>query len=81
VVILDRSLAKVDELVHIGRRMRRVALESALGGMAFSLIGMFLAAWGLLPPIAGAVTQEVIDLLAVLNAVRVVLPFGALRDF
>jgi heavy metal translocating P-type ATPase len=81
VVILDRSLAKVDELVHIGRRMRRIALESALGGMLLSLIGMLLAAWGLLPPIAGAVAQEVIDLLAVLNAVRVVLPFSALRDF
>jgi len=80
-VILERSLEKVDELIHIGRRMRRIALESALGGMALSGIGMALAALGWLPPIAGAVAQEVIDLAAVLNAVRMTLPFGTLRDF
>ena len=81
VVVLDRSFEKVDELIHIGGRMRRIALESALGGMALSAAGMFLAAYGMLPPIGGAIAQEVIDLLAVLNAVRVTLPFGALRDF
>ena len=80
-VVLERSLAKVDELIHIGRRMRRVALESAIGGMALSSAGMVLAAYGLLPPIGGAVAQEMIDLVAVLNAVRVALPFGALQDF
>jgi len=80
-VVLERSLVKVDELLHIGGRMRRIALESAVGGMALSAAGMLLAACGLLPPIGGAVAQEVIDLIAVLNAVRVALPFGALRDF
>lgn len=80
-VVLDRSLGKVDELIHIGRRMRRVALESAVGGMVLSAAGMVLAALGWLPPIHGAVMQEFIDLAAVLNAVRVALPFGALRDF
>ena len=80
-VILDRSLEKIDELIHIGRRMRTIALQSALGGMALSGVGMALAALGWLPPIAGAVAQEVIDLVAVLNAVRITLPFGTLRDF
>jgi cation transport ATPase len=49
--------------------------------MALSAAGMVLAACGLLPPIAGALAEESIDLVAVLNAVRVTLPFGALRDF
>lgn len=80
-VVLDRSFEKVDELIHIGRRMRWIALQSAVGGMALSAVGMLLAAFGLLPPIGGAVAQELIDLLAVLNAVRVAIPFGALRDF
>ena len=80
-VVLERSFGKVDELMHIGRRMRRIALESAIGGMALSAAGMLLAAYGVLPPIGGAVAQEVIDLVAVLNAVRVALPFGVLRDF
>jgi cation transport ATPase len=49
--------------------------------MAASMIGMFIAAFGYLPPISGAVGQELIDLLALLNAVRVALPTEDLRDY
>jgi len=61
--------------------MRRIALESAIGGMALSVIGMAAAALGYLPPIAGAIAQEIIDLAAVLNAVRVAMPPRSLTDF
>jgi heavy metal translocating P-type ATPase len=80
-VILETSLGKIDELMHIGRRMRRIALQSALGGMLASILGMIAAAMGLLPPIGGAVAQEVIDLFAVLNAVRAALLTDDLQDF
>jgi heavy metal translocating P-type ATPase len=80
-VIMDSSLKKVDEFFHISHRMRSVALQSALGGMALSLIGMVLASLGLLPPVAGAVSQELIDLLAVLNALRAAFPPAALTDY
>ena len=80
-VILETSLGRVDELIHIARRMRRIALQSAIGGMALSILGMAGAALGYLPPIAGAVAQEMIDLVAVLNAVRVALPVKSLSDF
>lgn len=80
-VILDSSLEKTDELIHIGRRMRRIALESAVGGMALSIVGMGLAAAGWLSPLTGAVAQEVIDLVAVLNALRVSLYYRRLADF
>jgi heavy metal translocating P-type ATPase len=80
-VILEPALEKIDELMHIARRMREIALQSALGGMGASIIGMFAAAFGFLPPIWGAVSQELIDLLAVLNAVRVALPTENLQDF
>jgi len=80
-VILETSLGKIDELMHIGRRMRRIALQSALGGMLASMVGMIAAALGYLPPIGGAVAQEIIDLFAVLNAVRVALPSDDLQDF
>ncbi|MGA3294153.1 MAG: heavy metal translocating P-type ATPase [Candidatus Acidiferrales bacterium] len=80
-VILDSSLSKVDELIHIGSRMRRIALESAVGGMALSLLGMMMAACGWLLPIEGAIAQEVIDLVAVLNAVRVSIPTKHLTDY
>ena len=80
-VILEASLGKVDELIHIGRRMRRIALESAIGGMALSILGMLFAAFGLLQPLAGAIVQEAIDLAAVLNALRVAFPREKLQDF
>jgi P-type E1-E2 ATPase len=80
-VIMDNRLDRVDELLHIGARMRRIALQSAVGGMALSLVGMFAAALGYLPPVAGAVTQEVIDVLAVLNALRAAWPPRSLSDF
>ena len=80
-VVLDASLEKVDELLHIGRRMRSIALISAVGGMGLSMIGMIAAAFGYLPPIEGAIAQEIIDLVAVLNAVRTALPFHRMTDF
>lgn len=79
-VIMQGSMIKIDELLHIGRRMRRIALQSAIGGMALSVVGMALAAGGLLPPVAAALFQELIDLLAVLNAVRVPFPLDTLSD-
>ena len=80
-VILESSLHKVDELLHVGRRMRAIALQSAVGGLALSLMGMIAAAFGYLPPVAGAVTQEIIDVLAVLNALRAAFPPRRLSDF
>ncbi|HMD35025.1 MAG TPA: HAD-IC family P-type ATPase, partial [Vicinamibacterales bacterium] len=81
VVIIDSSLSKVDELIHISRRLRAVALQSAIGGMALSGFGMALASLGILTPVAGAVAQEAIDLLAVLNALRTARQPSALTDF
>ena len=80
-VIVEPSLRKVDELIHIGRRMRVIALQSAVGGIALSVIGMFVAAAGHLTPIVGAIIQEVIDVAAVLNALRVAFPAGELVDY
>ena len=80
-IILETSLGRLDELIHIARRMRRIALQSAVSGMGLSILGMIAAAFGYLPPIGGAVAQEIIDLAAVLNAVRVALPTHSLTDF
>jgi heavy metal translocating P-type ATPase len=80
VVVMDNSLQKVDEFMHISRRMRIIALQSAVGGMALSVIGMVFAATGHLNPVGGAITQEVIDILAVLNALRAALPPKVIHD-
>jgi cation transport ATPase len=50
--------------------MRSIALESALGGMTLSFIGMLIAAFGFLPPVAGAIGQEIIDVIAIINSLR-----------
>ena len=80
VVVMDNSLKKVDEFMHISRRMRFIALQSAVGGMALSVIGMVFAATGHLSPVTGAITQEVIDVLAVLNALRAAFPPKVIHD-
>ena len=80
-VILTASLGKVDELIHVSHRMRSIALQSAVGGMAASIVGMIAASLGYLPPLEGAILQEIIDLAAVANAVRVALPTRDLADF
>ena len=53
-VILETSLRRVDEFFHVGQRMRTIALQSAVGRMALSVVGMLLAALAYLPPVAGA---------------------------
>lgn len=80
VVAMENSLKKVDEFMHISRRMRSIALQSAVGGMVLSLGGMMFAASGYLAPVAGAISQEIIDVLAVLNALRAAFPPKVISD-
>jgi heavy metal translocating P-type ATPase len=80
VVIMDNSLRKVDEFMHVSRRMRTIALQSAVGGMALSVGGMVLASAGWLTPVEGAVAQELIDVAAVVNALRAAVPPRRIYD-
>lgn len=80
-VILDTSLSRVDEFFHISEHMRRVALQSAVGGMVLSIGGMLVAAAGYLPPVAGAIGQEIIDVIVILNALRAAFPPRHLTDY
>lgn len=80
VVVMDNSLKRVDEFMHISRRMRHISLQSAIGGMTLSVVGMLFAAFGHLNPVNGAIAQEIIDVLAVLNALRASFPPKVLHD-
>jgi heavy metal translocating P-type ATPase len=73
VLTVDRVDAIADAIL-IARRSRRIALEAVLVGMGLSLVAMVAAAAGLLPPAAGAVLQEGIDVLAIGIALRALLP-------
>lgn len=81
VVVMDNSLSKVDEFMHISRRLRKIALQSAVGGIILSCLGMAAAAAGYLTPVAGAILQEGIDVLSILNALRAAFPPKELSDF
>ncbi|MFZ1155272.1 MAG: heavy metal translocating P-type ATPase [Solirubrobacteraceae bacterium] len=69
VITVDR-VDRVVDAVHAGRRALHIARQSVLCGMGLSLAAMGVAAFGYLPPVAGALLQEVIDLAVILNALR-----------
>jgi heavy metal translocating P-type ATPase len=69
VITIDR-IDRVADAVHAGRRALRIARESVFAGMGLSIAAMLVAAAGYLPPVAGALLQEAIDLTVILNALR-----------
>ncbi|WP_235096227.1 heavy metal translocating P-type ATPase [Streptomyces sp. A1-5] len=74
IVLGTDRVGRLADAMDIAVRARRIAVQSAAGGMALSLMAMVAALFGLLPPAAGALLQEAVDVAAILNALRVVLP-------
>jgi P-type E1-E2 ATPase len=70
VVILIDDPARVADAVSIARDTMKVARQSISVGLGLSAVAMLVAAWGYLPPVAGAMLQEVIDVAVILNALR-----------
>jgi soluble P-type ATPase len=70
VLVVDR-LDRLASGVTIAKRAKTIARQSVLAGMSLSFIGMAFAAAGLLQPVGGAIVQEIIDVLAITNALRV----------
>jgi heavy metal translocating P-type ATPase len=73
VIILD-DLSKVATAVRVGRRTVQVALQSIWIGIGLSVALMLAAAAGYVPAVAGALTQELVDLATILNALRALSP-------
>ena len=69
-VLVSPDIMRVPLAVHIGHRTLRIALESIWVGMGLSCIAMLFAAFGFIEPAAGAILQEGIDVLVILNALR-----------
>jgi soluble P-type ATPase len=70
IVLTTDRLDRLGDAMAIARRSRRIAVQSAVAGMGLSLAAMAAAALGLLPPAAGALLQEAIDLAVIGNALR-----------
>ncbi len=69
VLTVDR-LDRLGEAHVLARRTRRIAVQSVVAGMGMSIAGMIAAAFGLLPAVWGALVQEAIDVVVILNALR-----------
>lgn len=81
VIVLVDSLDRVPEAMAIGRRTMRIARQSIWVGLGLSAVAMIVAAFGGLPPIAGAGLQELIDVAVIVNALRTsVEPFTLRRQ-
>ncbi|MGB8348019.1 MAG: heavy metal translocating P-type ATPase [Ktedonobacteraceae bacterium] len=70
-VLLSTDILRVARAVRMGRGVMRVALQGIWIGMGLSVIAMLFAAFGFISPAAGALLQEGIDVLVILNALRV----------
>ena len=69
VIVVDR-LDRLAEAIRLAHRSRSIAVQSVVAGMGMSLVAMGFAAFGFLPPVAGAIIQELIDVSVILNALR-----------
>jgi P-type E1-E2 ATPase len=79
VVILLDDLSRVATSIAIAQRTVRIALQAIWLGIAISVALMLVAVWGVLPAIVGAALQELVDLAAILTALRAVRPGRAER--
>lgn len=70
VVVLTDQLRPVGEAVRIAHRTRSIAMQSILVGLGLSGVAMAAAAMGFIPPVAGALLQEGIDVAVIANALR-----------
>ncbi|MEZ4412119.1 MAG: heavy metal translocating P-type ATPase [Gemmatimonadales bacterium] len=77
IVILADDLGRVADAIETSRWTMRIARQSIWAGLGLSGAAMVVAAAGYIPPIAGAVLQEVIDIAVILNALRAAAPAPA----
>lgn len=70
VVILLDDVERVATAAAIADRTFKIALQSILIGIAISLILMLAFATGRFTPLTGALLQEVVDVIVILNALR-----------
>jgi P-type E1-E2 ATPase len=70
IVLIRNDLGRIASAIEIARRSRAIAVQSIFAGIGLSLVAMIFAGAGFLPPVTGAMLQEVIDVAVILNALR-----------
>jgi heavy metal translocating P-type ATPase len=80
-VVFTSSLHEVDKLMHLALRTRKIIIQSVGFGMGASILGIVFAAAGFLTPTAGAIVQELIDLISLGNSLRLSFIRREISDF
>ncbi len=70
IVFLGGDFSLVYQSLNIAKKTIRIALQSIVWGIGISIVGMVFASFGFIPPIAGAILQEAIDVTVIINALR-----------
>jgi heavy metal translocating P-type ATPase len=70
IVLLVDDFGRIADVITIARRTVRVATQSVWVGIGLSTALMVVAAFGFLPAILGALLQEAVDVLTILNGLR-----------
>src|SRR5690625_4209580 len=80
-VITSNDIGRVADVAYVARRTVSIALQSIWAGIIISVGLMFVAAFGFLPAVVGALLQEVVDVVAIVSALRALGAHrGARRD-
>ncbi|HVX23780.1 MAG TPA: heavy metal translocating P-type ATPase [Candidatus Saccharimonadales bacterium] len=69
-VIMTDDISRVATALQLAQRTFQIARQSILYGIGLSLVLMAVFATGHFPPLAGAILQEVVDVVVIFNALR-----------
>jgi len=70
VVIMVDSISRVATAIEIAKHTMHIATQSVFVGIALSIVLMVIASTGIIPPVVGAVLQEIVDVVVIFNALR-----------
>ncbi len=70
VILAVDDVTRVKDAITIGKRSIVIAKQSIFLGIGISLVFMAFAAVGRISPVEGAIIQEIIDAISILNSVR-----------
>lgn len=70
IVVLSNSLNPVYDVYHVAKKTIYLARQSILIGMGASFVAMLFSGLGFIQPLNGALIQETIDVVVILNALR-----------
>ncbi|WBL20733.1 HAD-IC family P-type ATPase [Citricoccus sp. NR2] len=80
-VITSDDVSRVADVVQVSHMTVKIALQSIWMGIIISVGLMLVAAFGYLPAVAGALLQEIVDLVAILSALRALRAYRSVTRF